>query len=1097
MIGARRPLLPISASYALGIALSQEFSLAIPGSWAVALSATVLAASPPLAPVAFLCAGLAAGSLAMVPPGHPTRGVLQIEGQVSSVPARLGDRARFLLRDLDGRLLSLTAPQPAWPLAWGDRVRLVVDLQPPSGPRNPGGRDGAALARARGVVLEGHARDAPVRVAAPSWPSWIEAARCRFALAAAHSLPPPEAALVQALGTGDASGIDPQTRDAFSRSGLAHVLSVSGLHLAVVAFGIFRLLWWLGNRWDALATRIDARRWAAAAALPAAVLYAVATGADVPVVRSAVAAGAAFLGVLLGREGTALDALALGALGILALDPGALLDPSFQLSFASVLGLCLIAPRLRAAVPVGRGSGLVARAREVVLAGACASAAATLATAPIVAFHFRRFSLLAIPANAVGVPLGSALTVLAALAFLAATISPPAAVPLLWLCGPLARALLAVDSAFAPPWAAPGLASPGRLGLLACYGLGAAALALRGRLRWACALGAAAAFLLPGPIRAQAASGRGLLEVTFLSVGQGDAAILRLPDGSAVLVDAGGDATGRRDPGARDVLPLLLDAGVRRVALAFVSHPHPDHLLGLPAIAAQLPVERLLTSGRVGDEAMRLALDRLPPAEHLRAGDLLERGGVRFEVLGPGAAAAALDDNDASLVLRVRYGDTAFLFPGDLERKGQALLSGEDLAADVVKVPHHGSRTSALPGFAAAVRPRFAVISVAAGNRFGFPHAEALRAWEGTGAAVLRTDDQGAVRFLSDGRHVRRVDAAGAIDALAMWREGRDAAAVGTGVAAPRPAPDRQDAGPAGPAPGTCRGPCPPDGRGDRRAPRGRGVRAGGAARGRRRRWLSPRCPPHRRGAGGGAPPPPRSRRRGGGGPRRRSPRRREAARRGRPKAAPARRDGRVPGTRFRASGRSAARGHPRPGGADPPGGRGRWGTAGGGASPGDRGAGGGPSHPAGTGRDAGSRPRRLGAHRRSARIAPACPDPADRRRLLARGSGEQERGSRERRAPGGGTLPAARRRRDRHRLGPPGAVPSPPRPGTSGARHRGGRPAADPRDPLRRRRTAPGVGPGPGPGGAVTLSAVAGVVPGRAGARRARRDARPGSRSG
>lgn len=288
--------------------------------------------------------------------------------------------------------------------------------------------------------------------------------------------------------------------------------------------------------------------------------------------------------------------------------------------------------------------------------------------------------------------------------------------------------------------------------------------------------GSLAALLLPGPLRCLAARQRGGLEVIFLSVGQGDAAVLRLPDGSGVLVDAGGEASGRYDPGARDVLPFLRDMGVRRLAAAFVSHPHSDHLLGLPAVAESMPIERLFSNGRAGDDLAQTAWARLPPAQALAAGASFDLAGVRFEVLAPSPGADSLDENDASLVLRIVYGETAFLFLGDLEEEGEAALLATDrpLHADVVKVPHHGSRHSSSAALAAVVRPRWAVASASSHNRFGFPHGEAVDRWHAAGAEVLRTDE-GAVRFFSDGRAARRTAPGLAIDGWALWRESRGA----------------------------------------------------------------------------------------------------------------------------------------------------------------------------------------------------------------------------------------------------------------------------------------------------------------------------------
>ncbi len=291
---------------------------------------------------------------------------------------------------------------------------------------------------------------------------------------------------------------------------------------------------------------------------------------------------------------------------------------------------------------------------------------------------------------------------------------------------------------------------------------------LRGPWRWAAWAAAAACLAAPAHLRARAAAARGVLEVFFVSVGQGDAALLRLPDGSAVLVDGGGAADGGPDPGARDLVPLLRDLGVQRLAAVFVSHPHPDHVLGLAAVADALPIEVAFSNGDAGEGAAAEVLARLRPTA-LAPGDGWTRAGVRFDALG--GDRSALAGNDASLVLRVTYGRTAVLFPGDVEEAGEAaaIVRG-GLAADVVKVPHHGSRRSSTAPFVAAAHPRHAVVSVAAANRYAFPHPEALDRWRAGGADVLRTDE-GAVRLLSDGRAIRRVSAAATLDPLAILRE--------------------------------------------------------------------------------------------------------------------------------------------------------------------------------------------------------------------------------------------------------------------------------------------------------------------------------------
>ena len=725
-------------------------------------------------PLAFAAAGWVAAAASGALPGPLLPGVTTLRGEVVSMPRRQEDRARFLVSDPSRGRVEVSAPDLPAPLAPGDQVLLSVEVRGSRGARNPGGRDGSFALGAHGVSAQAWTRTPPARAAPPSPLSPVAAARLRFGAQATGLLPPGEAALVRAIGAGDESLVEPATRERFARSGLAHVLSVSGLHLAVVALGTWRALQALLLRIRSLASRFDVRRAAAAASLPVTGLYAVATGASVPVLRSALAAGLLFASVLIGRGSDAASALAVAALVLLAVDPGSLVDVSFQLSFASVVGLVALAGPFREALPFRPDrSGWRGRALEVALQGACASAAATVATAPLLALHFRSLSLVGVLANAVALPVASALTVLAALAFLASAAAPPLAPGLLWACRPLATLFLRVNDAFAAPaYASVGVASPGWGLLWTAYAAGIGAFLARGRLRWLLAAAGCAALFLPGPARLIAARARDGIEVVFLAVGQGDCTIIRLPDGSAVVVDAGGDPSGRYDPGARDVLPFLRDMGVTGLAAAFVSHPHPDHLQGLPAVVAGLGARHVYASHDRGDEAARAAFARMPPATQLAAGDEVHIDGVRFRVLGPPRGDTRLVENDASLVLHVTYGQTSFLLPGDVEAAGEAaLLAAGVPRADVVKAPHHGSRTSSGRGLVAASRPRWVVFPVGADNRYGFPHAETVARWRESGAELLRTDD-GPVRFRSNGRSVWRARPEAALDAWALL-EGR------------------------------------------------------------------------------------------------------------------------------------------------------------------------------------------------------------------------------------------------------------------------------------------------------------------------------------
>ena len=733
-----------------------------------------MAAFPALAPLAYGSAGWLGSSLVRAEPRAAPEGQVEVEGTVASVPTLFGDRSRFLLSAAPWGRLEVTGAEPEWPLALGDRVRLRARLRPAAPPRNPGGRDPEARLRAIGGSLEAAAEGPVVRVAHPSPLAWLERARRRWA-EATGALPDREAGILRAIGTGDRGGLDRETSNAFARSGLAHVLAVSGLHLVVVAWGLFRMIAAAAIRIDRVNRRADARRVAAAVALPATFVYALATGAGPPVLRAALGAAAAFLAVFLRRELDAQGGLAVAALAVLAIEPGAILDPSLQLSFAAVAGLAVGSDRLRAALPWPRPPPGSWRARlvEPFLEGGCASVAASMATAPILAHHFRQLPLLGLAANVAAVPIGAALTALGALGAVAAAAWPPLALPLLWLAWPFAWGLAELaEGAAAPSWGAIHLARP-ELALSAAFAAAALlALRLRGWSRLSAVAAAVACLAASGPLRAEAARHRGGLEVIFLSVGQGDCALLRLPDGSAVLIDAGGAPEGGADPGERDVVPLLRDLGVVRLAAVFASHPHPDHVLGLRAVSQAFPVDLHFSNGRapLGDSADAVAA--LPAPIPLEPGDGWQRAGVRFDVLG--GDRARLEENDASLVLRVAYGETAFLFPGDVEEAGEAAaVTAGGLRADVVKVAHHGSRRSSSPAFVAAAQARFAVVNHGRGNRYGFPHPEPLARWRTAGARIVETVS-GAVRFLSDGRRVLQLPAADLLDPIALLRERDD-----------------------------------------------------------------------------------------------------------------------------------------------------------------------------------------------------------------------------------------------------------------------------------------------------------------------------------
>lgn len=686
-------------------------------------------------------------------------GVPRSDGDSLSVPIslraageRLPDRAAV------GRL-RLRVGTPPEPLGPGDLVLVRARALLPGARCNFGACDGAWRAAADGVDGSALVADPRlvVRAAVPAsgLSARLWALRCAMRAAIDSVLPPEEAALVAALVVGERGAVTPEEEVRFRAAGVTHLLSVSGLHLAFAAgllFGLARcLLRWLA---PALGRRRPRDRWAAALALPVAAAYALLTGAEVATVRATLIVGYAFVGLVLARRVRAKDALAFAALGILIARPASLLDPSFQLSFVAALAMLARPPSL-AAPKDDAPPPLHARMWRWAVRLCTASFAATLATAPITAYHFFQIAPMGVVSNLAAIPLTEmAIVPIGLVGALLRAGGFAIGGPVLVLAGFLASVLIAlvhVLAAWAPVLE---VAAPSALVLcVSALGLCWIARAPRSRVRRLLVSSAAVAGCVL--LELTWAGVRPCVELTFLDVGQGDAAIARLPGGSAIIVDGGGG--GRSDPGAQILVPALRRLGVRRIELVVLSHPHPDHAGGLSEVLRQFPVEELWWNGQPGTDPTVQRLLLVAAARKVPLGVPRTRrfGAVTLDVLAPRAVDGTLSfdplvsENDNSLVLRLRYAGRSVLFAGDLEADGERALAAEAPGLiDVLKVPHHGSRTSSTDELLAATRPRWAVASLAAGNRYRFPHPDVLARYRAYRTRLFRTDLDGAVRIV-------------------------------------------------------------------------------------------------------------------------------------------------------------------------------------------------------------------------------------------------------------------------------------------------------------------------------------------------------------
>jgi competence protein ComEC len=566
--------------------------------------------------------------------------------------------------------------------------------------------------------------------------------RQRASAGLGEGMPAPEATLARGFVLGEDEEIDAKTEEDFRRSGLSHLLAVSGENVTLLALLAMPVLGLLGI---SLGERLV---WV----LALIAVYVPVAGAGPSIQRAGVMGALGLLATLGGRRASRFYALLLAAAVTLAIDPGVAADVGWQLSFAAVLGILLLAAPLR-----GRMLGLLGKGpwRRALAEGVAVTVAATLATAPLIAFHFETVSTTTLVANVLALP---AVAPAMWLGMCSAALAQLPGVPLAPLNG-LDALLLAYVAQVAswcasPSWAELEVHLDGSglllaylalaCGLLACWrwpraAVGLAALAL------ACWLPLPLPW--PGAARAEPPAG---LHVEVLDVGQGDAILLRPAHAPAVLVDGGppGDGLARQ----------LSDLGVDQLGAAIVTHDQSDHAGGIEELLGSLPVERFLFA-RVHRGLLVRAVAAGAEPQRIAAGSELRSGGLQLRVLWPPPALLAAplseeDPNQQALVILARWRDFTMLLTADAEAEAVPIEPGP---IDVLKVAHHGSDDAGLASLLERTRPRLAVISVGEGNPYGHPTPETLRTLQAHGVPTLRTDRDGEVD-LAVGPHWMRVD---------------------------------------------------------------------------------------------------------------------------------------------------------------------------------------------------------------------------------------------------------------------------------------------------------------------------------------------------
>ena len=680
-------------------------------------------------------------------------------------------------RPTSGKVLVTTRLFPRY--RYGDGLQLTGVLQTP--PRFDGFDYREYLAR-RGVVsLTAFPDVERVGSGGSVLQRALAAVRRPLSDALTRSLPEPESALARGILLGERASIPDDVTDEFNRSGISHLVAISGYNVMLVAgFTAGGLAWLIG------------RREATVVAMIVVVAYALVVGASPPVLRATLMGEVMLGATLAGRRGSALGAVLLAGAALAAWQPLNVDDISFQLSFAATLGMVLFAEPLGERLRRGLArlpEGLAATLSEQ----AAVTVAASLAVLPIIGASFGRVSLISLPANLIAVPLFPLVLASAFFAALAGAVSDGLGL----LAGqaaylPLAALVRLGDLASGLPYASVSIDGLGTLGAAALYvpvlllgGLvrgrtppssadAPAPLRLRPALVVALVVGVIAAWVWWDGL----APDEGRLSVSILDVGQGDAILIEAPSGRRVLVDGG-------PSGARlaQALSRELPPAARRIDVVVLSHGQDDHVTGLVTAVERYEVGAVLAGPLPGKStayaAWREAVaDRGLPLRVAVVGDWIDLGGgARIEVLAPPARplrGGADDLNDNSVILRLVYGEVSFLLTGDVAAVGEEALlaAGLDVRATVLKVAHHGSDGSTTPALLAAVQPRLAVVSAGAENTYGHPSPTLELALRLAGVPELRTDANGRVRLLTDGRDLWVATERGAFRGFAGARSG-------------------------------------------------------------------------------------------------------------------------------------------------------------------------------------------------------------------------------------------------------------------------------------------------------------------------------------
>ncbi|MFC1714273.1 DNA internalization-related competence protein ComEC/Rec2 [Candidatus Poribacteria bacterium] len=813
-----RPAVKVLAPYLAGIILADRFNLSMIHLWTLSAIFMIpllvlykrrhLSSSSALLVLSFLSIGFLRYEIAMIPPRGLDEVLYQqvkVRGNITKSQKARSRGSSLIVRGeaspISDPSISMTGEieirswEDVFPQKYGDVVEIEGRLSRPRLPRNPGGFDYRKYLMRHGVFATMTINDPShvetIGTGGNVFLKWIKGLRWKIEKTVGETMPCEESAsILKGITLGAREELSPETYEKFLRTGISHILAVSGLHIGIIAGWTFMLCNWTMKR-----IRLKTGSIAHIPVIPLIIVYASMVGFRTSVVRASILVILAVLAVVINRDRGAstvidleeddeehvvdlLNLLAIAALCVLIYRPGAFWDVGFQLSFGTVASISYLMPHWRRWIGRIRRDKWYLRSLRVFLQTVTISLSAQVGAMLIIAYSFRKASLTGILANPVIIPLVALIVPVAFAMYLMGFIYPPLAAILAHVNHLLIHILTSVASYFAGlRW------SYVPLRLLSSFWhiiIGVAIVVFaanlfsfmekRRRLAETQRLSERRRLMIAGlgvaaiSIFALALSYDGhVLKVTYLDVGQGDSAFVELPNGDNILID-GGPYSAKFDTGERVVYPFLQHEGIGKVDLIVSTHPHNDHAGGLTYTVDHLRVGEVIT-GNYGLTTptfaeLRARLDRKGiEYRDAQMGTILKDGELCVEVVGPQLLCTSEDENtqmnENSIVLRVTYKGVSFLFASDISERSERLLidSGRDIKSAILKVPHHGSGKASRWEFLRTVQPIMGVISVGWRNSFRHPSRMILGRYNWLGIKTYRTDRQGAITIVTDGRH--------------------------------------------------------------------------------------------------------------------------------------------------------------------------------------------------------------------------------------------------------------------------------------------------------------------------------------------------------